>query len=221
MVGQNDMIKAVIWDLDGVVVDTMPDIVNALRVAARAVGYGELSEEQTRGKVGGGAVKAFQLLFGDEGAQFVSPAVKHFKEYYPEHCADTSRLYPGVSEVLAGLAGKVRFAMATAKIRSASSRLLTALGVRDYFEYIVAADDVQRMKPDPQSVHMVLERFQLSGDQVVMVGDMKTDILAGRAAGVHTIGVTYGYGTAADLTAAGAEALVAHPSELIGVIGSL
>ncbi|WP_051208458.1 HAD family hydrolase [Propionicicella superfundia] len=221
MVGRNDNIKAVIWDLDGVVVDTMPDIVNALRVAARAVGYGELSDEQTRGKVGGGAVKAFQLLFGDDGAQFVQPAVEHFAEYYPKHCADTSQLYPGVSEVLAGLGGRVRFAMATAKIRPASLMLLETLGVRDYFDYVVTADDMQRMKPDPQSVQMILERFGLSGDQAVMIGDMKTDILAGRAAGVHTIGVTYGYGTAADLTAAGAEALVGAPSELIDVINSL
>ena len=83
-------VRAIIWDLDGALVDTMPDIVDALRAAARAVGYGELSDEQTKNKVGGGARKAFAAVFGESGRAFVAPAVEHFRDYYPEHCAEYS-----------------------------------------------------------------------------------------------------------------------------------
>lgn len=211
-------IKVIIWDLDGVVVDTMPDIVNALRVAAREVGYGELTDEQARNQIGGGAVKAFRSMFGSAGERFVEPAVAHFKTYYPEHCADSSALYPGILEVFSHFAGKVKFAMATAKIRSATMLLLERLGVASSFDYIVTADDMQRMKPDPQSVKMVLDHFKVAPEQAVMIGDMKTDILAGRAAGVHTVGITSGYGKRADLEDAGPDALIGSGTELIDLI---
>lgn len=211
-------IKVVIWDLDGVVVDTMPDIVGALRASARAVGYGELTAEQTSNKVGGGAVKAFTKLFGPEDEHFVAPAVEYFGTYYPEHCADTSTLYDGTLDVLAYFDGHVGTAMATAKIRSATLRLLESLGVSRYFDYVVTADDMQRMKPDPQSVEMILEHFGAEPDAAVIIGDMVTDIQAGKAAGIRTIGATYGYGKTADLIAAAPDLMIDRPADLRDVI---
>jgi phosphoglycolate phosphatase len=211
-------IKVVIWDLDGVVVDTMPDIVGALRASARAVGYGELTAEQTSNKVGGGAVKAFTKLFGPDDERFVAPAVEYFGAYYPEHCADTSTLYGGIPEVFAQLDGHVGVAMATAKIRSATLRLLESLGVRAFFDYLVTADDMQRMKPDPQCVEMILAHFGVEPSAAVIIGDMATDIQAGKAAGIRTIGVTYGYGKLADLIAAAPDILVDQPADLLGAI---
>lgn len=211
-------IKVMIWDLDGALVDTMPDIVNAFRATARAVGYGELTQEQTKNKVGGGAVKAFQMLFGDEGEQYVTPAVEYFTEYYPQHCADESDLYPGARDVLTHFSGKVRYAMATAKIRSATLAVLGAVGVKDTFDYIVAADDMQRMKPDPQSIEMILEHFGVAPHEAVMIGDMATDVQAGKAAGVHTVAVAYGYGKRDALEAADADFLIQEPRELMDII---
>ena len=111
--------------------------------------------------------------------------------------------------------------MATAKIRSASLHLLETLGVRHHFDYIIASDDMQRMKPDPQSVQMVLEHFQAAPEEAVFVGDMKTDVMAGRAAGVHTIGVSYGYGDTDSLREAGADLIVDSPQELVPAIAGL
>lgn len=211
-------IKVIIWDLDGVVVDTMPDIVGALRASARAVGYGELTAEQTSNKVGGGAVRAFTKLFGPENERFVAPAVEYFGTYYPEHCADTSTLYDGILDALARFDGHVGVGMATAKIRSATLRLLESLGVSRYFDYVVAADDMQRMKPDPQSVEMILDHFAAEPEAAVIIGDMATDIQAGKAAGIRTIGVTYGYGLVGDLIAAAPDLVVEKPTDLGDVI---
>lgn len=211
-------VRTIVWDLDGALVDTMPDIVGALRAAARAVGYGELSDEQTQNKVGGGARKAFAAVFGDSGRAFIEPAVEHFRDYYPEHCAEESRLYPGVRDVLDHFHGKVSVGLATAKIRPATVKLLDTLGVIDYFDCIVTADDLQRMKPDPQSIELVLARFGVEPGAAVMVGDMPTDIQAGKAAGTQTVGVTYGYGKASALRESKPDALVDSPSELLEVI---
>lgn len=212
-------ITTIIWDLDGALVDTMPDIVNSLRAAARSVGYGELTDEQTKNKVGGGARGAFTALFGETDKQFIEPAIEHFKVHYPQHCADNSKLYPGVVEVLDNFHGHMHLALATAKIRSATLQLLRSLGVLDYFEYVVTADDLQRMKPDPQSIQIILDKLGVSDPlEAVMVGDMATDIQAGKAAGVRTVGVTYGYGRRTDLVAARPDALIDSALELTKLV---
>jgi len=214
-----DGIHAMIWDLDGTLADTMPDITEALRAAARAVGYGELTPEQTKNKVGGGARKALAAVFGEDGHELVEPAVEYFRRFYSEHCAERSRLYPGVREVLDHFSGTLHCGLATAKIRPATEHLLAALGVVDRFDCIVTADELQRMKPDPQSIELVLAGLRVAPEVTVMVGDMATDIQAGRAAGVHTVGVTYGYGDLEVLQASNADALVDSPLELIELIG--
>ncbi len=211
-------IKVIIWDLDGALVHTLPDLVESFRVSAREVGYGELTEEQTQNKVGGGAVKAFQRMFGEEGAHFVEPAVEFFKQYYPNHAAEYSTLYPGVLDVLDKFDGKIKFAMATAKIRSASLKILEKLQVDKYFEYVVAAEDMQRMKPDPQSVEMVIDHFGVDPKQVVMIGDMKTDVMAAHGAGAYGIGVSYGYGKLEDLESVDPEFIVDDASKLLDLI---
>ena len=213
-------ITTLIWDLDGALVDTMPDIVSAFRAAARSVGYGDLSDEQTANKVGRGAHEAFRAIFGEEDARFVEPAMEHFRLHYPEHCADESRLYPGVAEVLERLHGPVRFALVTAKIRSATQGILDALDVLSYFDLLVTADDMQRMKPDPHGIQIVLDEFGVNNPlNAVIVGDMATDIQAGRAAGIRPVAVTYGYGPRAELVSASADALIDSPTELLGLIG--
>lgn len=208
---------AIVWDLDGVLVDTEPDLKASFRAAAIAVGYGELTEEQVSNKIGGGAKKALESIFGDEHAEYLAPALAHFKDYYPRHSAVYSVLYPDVKETLEALQGKAKFAVATAKIRSATMEILETLGIAQHFDYVVTADDMTRMKPDPQSIEMVQERFDVAPDKVVMIGDMATDIEAAHAAGSTGIGVTYGYGKTDDIVAAGADLVIDSPKELLSL----
>ena len=210
--------EAVVWDLDGDLVDTEPDLKASFRAAARAVGYGELTEEQVSNRIGGGAKRALELIFGGEHAEYVEPALAHFKDYYPRHSAVHSVLYPDVKETLESLHGHVRFAVATAKIRTATLEILDTLGIIDLFDYIVTADDMTRMKPDPQSIQMVQARFGVAPESVVMIGDMATDIQAAHAAGSTGIGVTYGYGREEDIRAAGADLIISTPKEIIPLI---
>lgn len=210
-------VDAIVWDLDGVLVDTEPDLKASFRAAAKAVGFGELTEEQVSNKIGGGAKKALESIFGDQKDRYAVEALAFFKDYYPKHSAVHSVLYPGVKETLEALHGTARFAVATAKIKTATLEILETLGIAHYFDYVVTADDMTRMKPDPQSIQMVQERFNVPPEKVVMIGDMATDIQAAHAAGSTGIGVTYGYGDKDDIIAAGADFIVDCPKELPGL----
>ena len=206
---------AIIWDLDGVLVDTEPDLQASFRASARAVGFGDLSEEQVSNKIGGGAKKALASIFGDAHSHLVEPALAYFKDYYPGHCAAHSVLYPDVKETLEALHGSVKLAVVTAKIRPATLQILETLNIAHYFDYIVTADDMTRMKPDPQSIEMVQEQFDVAPDRVAMIGDMATDIQAAHRAGSTGIGVSYGYGTKEDIVAAGADWVIDSPREIL------
>lgn len=105
----------------------------------------------------------------------------------------------------------------TAKIRSATQGILDALDVLSYFDLLVTADDMQRMKPDPHGIQIVLDEFGVNNPlNAVIVGDMATDIQAGRAAGIRTVAVTYGYGPRAELISASADALIDSNSAGLG-----
>lgn len=212
-------IKLIIWDLDGTLVDTMADFVEALRATARAIGYGELTTDQVSGRMGRGAEGAFESIFVGSDSHLVGPAVSYFREYYPQHSCSSSKPYPGIREVLEHFSPPMQHALATAKFRSATLEILRALGLLSHFDYIVTADDIQRLKPDPQSIEIVLERAGIARpNEAVMIGDMSTDVMAGHAAGVHTIGVTYGYGDTPGLVKAGPDLVVGSPLDLLDAI---
>jgi len=120
-----------------------------------------------------------------------------------------------VKEVLEALHGRVTFAVATAKIRPATLGILEKLEVLDCFDVIVTADDIERMKPDPQSVEIVLNKTGIAPQKAVMVGDMNTDIQAAHAAGAAAFGVSWGYGKLADIEAADPEWIVDRAEQLL------
>lgn len=211
-------IKLIIFDLDGAVVHTMPDVSIAVQKTVEAMGCEPLSPEEAGSHIGGGAKKAFSTLLGPERAHLLDEALVFFRSYYSEHCADFSPLYPGIREVLEYFNGKMKIAMATAKIRSATIKILDTLGILPYFDLLVTDDDMQRMKPDPQCIEIILEKLGIPANEAVMIGDMNTDILAGKAAGTATIGVTYGYGKPEDLRAVSPDIILDNALSLMDVI---
>jgi phosphoglycolate phosphatase len=211
-------IKLIILDLDGVVVDTMPDLAVAVQKTGEAMGCGHISAKEAGSHVGRGAKKGLGGLLGPERAHLLDKAQDYFRTYYSEHCADRSLLYTGVRDVLEHFRGRMKIAMATAKIRPATENILEKLGVLQYFDMIVTADDMQRMKPDPQCIEIILDSLGVKADEAVMVGDMKTDIQAGKAAGTATIAVTYGYGKPKDLESSDPDILIDNFFELKDVV---
>ena len=185
-------IKLVIFDLDGTLVNSSADITNALNYAIEPYGFEQLTIERTTSLVGEGVTRLIEKLVGQKAADLKDVVLKRFLEYYSEHLTDFTVPYPGVRETLEML-GNYRKTVISNKREDLSKHLLETLELSGYFDIIWGSDSVSEKKPSPAPVLEMLKKLSCGPDEAVMVGDSNYDIEAGRAAGVRTVAVSYGY----------------------------
>jgi len=185
------VIRLLIFDLDGTLVDTSEDITRALNYALKPFGYPPLSNEQTKKLVGDGISRLIEKVIG-EGRREFEQIRQSFLDYYGKHIADHSRPYPDVVETLERLKDYKK-AVVTNKREALARALFRQLDLNRFFDLIVGSDTTDETKPSPVPLQYVLGRLGVSPEEAVMIGDGLTDIKAGRAAGVRTVGVGYGY----------------------------
>lgn len=185
-------IKLIIFDLDGTLVNSIADITNALNYAIEPYGFEQLTAEKTTSLVGEGVTRLIERLVGRKPADLKDVVLKRFLEYYSEHLTDFTAPYPGVRETLEML-GNYRKAVISNKREDLSKRLLETLELSGYFDIIWGSDSVSEKKPSPAPVLEMLKKLSCGPAEAVMVGDSNYDIEAGRAAGVRTVAVSYGY----------------------------
>lgn len=206
--------RALLFDLDGTLVDSVPDLTRCVNAALLADGSTAVGEGDVRGWVGNGAARLLHRALTGR-VDGVAPAARHAaamevfgSHYAAEPCRD-SRLYPGVAQVVAMLVQRgVRLAVVTNKPQRFCGPLLAALGLGDCFACLVGGDSTDRLKPDPLPVLTALSCLGIDAADAVLVGDSRVDMAAGRAAGVATVAVTYGYDPACDFVAQGALAVL-------------
>lgn len=205
---------SLIFDLDGTLVDTAPDITAALNHVLTKEGRTPLLPERVRSLVGRGAetliVEGFQATGEPLAAERVPALFKVFIEHYRDHIADTSRPFPGVREALERFrAAGARLGVCTNKPYRPSIALLEALDLRGFFPVVMGADSVSDHKPHPDHFRAAVR--ELNGDlgTSVMIGDSPVDAATARAAGVPMIAVTFGYTLVAPAEF-GADALIDH-----------
>jgi len=185
-------IKLIIFDLDGTLVNSSVDITNALNYAIGPYGLEELTIAGTISLVGEGVTSLIGKLLGQSAAEQKDVVLKRFLDYYSGHLTDFTLPYPGVRETLEML-GDYRKAVISNKRTDLSRRLLEDLGLSDYFEFIWGSDSVTEKKPSPVPVLEMLKKVGCGSDEAVIVGDSNFDVEAGRAAGVRTVAVSYGF----------------------------
>ncbi len=167
------------------------DITRALNYALRPFGYPPLSNEQTMKLVGDGISRLIEKVIGEDRKEF-EQIRQSFLDYYGKHIADHSRPYPDVVETLERLKDYKK-AVVTNKREALARDLLRQLDLNRFFDLIVGSDTTEETKPSPVPLQYVLGRLGISPEEAVMIGDGSTDIKAGRAAGVRTVAVGYGY----------------------------
>ena len=185
-------IELIIFDLDGTLVNSSVDITNALNYAIGPYGLEKLTVAKTISLVGEGITSLIGKLVGQSGADSKNVVLKRFLDYYSDHLTDFTVPYPGVRETLEML-GDYRKAVISNKRAALSRRLLENLGLSDYFDFIWGSDSVPEKKPSPVPVLEMLKKVGCGPDETVIVGDSNVDIEAGRAAGVRTVAVSYGF----------------------------
>jgi phosphoglycolate phosphatase len=191
-------VPTIIFDLDGTLVDTAPDLVETLNVVLGREGLPAIPYEEARLLVGGGARRMIERGIASGGqtrpAAEIDRLFNDFIAYYADHVADRSRAFPGVAEALDTLAARgCRFAVCSNKLEWLSVRLLNALGLADRFVAICGQDTFAVQKPHPDALHGTLRRAGGTLRQAVMVGDSHTDIATAKAAGMPIIAVDFGY----------------------------
>jgi phosphoglycolate phosphatase len=213
----------IIFDLDGTLVDTAPDLIATLNVILSREGLPAMPEEEARLLIGHGARRMLQrgLAMAGRNGDDVDRLFGDFIAYYSDHMADGSRTFPGVEAALDTLAGRgCTFAVCTNKLEWLAVRLLTSLGLADRFATICGQDTFAVQKPDPEALLATLRRAGGSPDRAVMVGDSLTDIATAKAAQMPVVAVDFGY-TDIPVKNLGPDKIISHYKHLPDAVETL
>ena len=215
----------IVFDLDGTLVDTAPDLINALNFILDREGLPAVPLASARNMIGAGARKLIERGLELEGRAASVPDITRltadFIGYYAAHIADASRPFDGLEAALDELAGRgYRLAVCTNKLEWLSKRLLDELGLSPRFAAICGADTFGVAKPDPAILRQTIARAGGNPSVAIMVGDAGTDIGVARRTGVPVIGVSFGY-TDVPMADLKPDRLIAHMGELPDAVDDL
>lgn len=198
-----NLIKLIIFDLDGTLTDSLPDLTDATNYMLARFNRPELTMAEVRKLVGQGARRLVERAMPGAAEEEIESALQVFLDYNDTHIADKTRLYPGVKETLDCLRAEGRLmAVISNKNVVLCRKLLDLLGAGGYFAAVLGADSLPYRKPSPEPVLKVLRDFGVAPWEAVMVGDSINDMAAGKGAGVMTVGCEYGYGDNCELAEA-------------------
>lgn len=201
------------FDLDGTLAATGRDLANSVNYIRSVLRLDPLDDRLVYSHVGRGVEHLLRMSLPENSQDRFPEIMKLFLKHYAEHLLDTTALYPHVRETLDYFKGKKR-AVVTNKLHRLTVPILRGLGIEECFDAVLGGDSVGEKKPDPSALRQVLTSFSIEPARALIVGDGDADIEAGRRAGVHTCGVTYGLGKKEELVAAGPDYLIDDLREL-------
>jgi phosphoglycolate phosphatase len=192
------MMLTIVFDLDGTLIDTAPDLISTLNLILNREGLPPVPYDDARRMIGGGARGMIEKALATEGRPGSKADLDRmfgaFIEHYAAHIADHSRPFPRLEAALNHLAGEGhRLAVCTNKLEWLSVRLLNALKLASHFVAICGQDTFGVMKPDPEILRQTILRSGGELGRAIMVGDSGTDVRTARAATVPVIAVDFGY----------------------------
>lgn len=212
-------IRAVIFDLDGTLLDTLQDLCGSTNAALRQYGYPERTVEEVRRFVGNGVknlmLRALSIEKPEDSPQF-EEVFAAFKTHYALHSNDNTKPYPGVMELLGRLqAAGIRMAIVSNKL-DAAVKQLNEIYFKDYISVAIGENEAAgvRKKPAGDTVFAALGELGAAPEEAVYVGDSEVDIATAENAGLPCISVTWGFRDSEWLTAHGAHKLYASPEEV-------
>ena len=188
---------ALIFDLDGTLVDSVPDLAAAANRLLAEHDRPPLATTEVAAMVGDGVGKLVERVLAARSLTPPAPLVPRFVALYEADIATRTRPYPGVVDGLAALAGRgIALAVCTNKLGHATRAVLAALDLQRFFSVVVSGDSLPAQKPDPAPLRFALDRLGVAAAAAAMLGDHRNDVLAARAAGAAALFARYGYGFA-------------------------
>jgi phosphoglycolate phosphatase len=217
-------IDAILFDLDGTLVDSVPDLAAATDAMLIELGRPPAGEALVREWVGNGAERLVKRALtgemeGEPSEADLQRAFPLFMDQYQQHLDGQSRLYVGVQECLAELQERgLALALVTNKPERFIGPLLTALGLADEFAVVVGGDTLAQRKPHPAPLLHAARQLGVEPAAALMVGDSRNDVLAARRAGMPVVCVPYGYNHGEDIRLTAPDAVVEDLRELVGLL---
>lgn len=215
--------NTLLFDLDGTLVDSVPDLAFAINQTLIELELTPFSQDMIRGWVGNGASILVQRALS--GSTDISPTLDNnlkeqalaiFYRVYQSHSCVETRLYSGVLDTLAALKKRgYQLAIITNKPERFIAPIIDGLGLNNLFELIIGGDTLDKRKPDPLPLHHACKQLSVSVEQCVMIGDSKNDILAAKSAKMQSIALTYGYNYGEDIAIYQSELVIDNFSEML------
>src|SRR5579863_6824809 len=187
-------VKALLFDLDGTLIDSKQDLVLSVNATLRSLGREELPADLVASYVGSGAPALIRRALGGlPDSEEFQRALQFFLAYYEQHKLDFTRAYPGVQEALQQLRD-IPMVVLTNKPVNISVRILEGLGLASFFQAIYGGNSFPTKKPDPLGANTILTQLRVAPQEAVMVGDSEVDVQTARNAGMISAIVNFGFG---------------------------
>ena len=215
--------KLILFDLDGTLVDSAPDLAWCGDEMMRQLEMPERGLDAARSWVGNGIERFVKRVLTNEMDAEPEPGIYSqglgiFRSLYADNTCTRSFLYPGVLEGLQKLdSADVQLACVTNKAQEFTQKLIDIIGLKPFFELVVSGDTTPRKKPDPMPLHYAADHYDLNYEDCLMVGDSSNDVKAARSAGFNVVCVPYGYNHGEDIRDARPDYIVDSIDELAAV----
>lgn len=212
-------VKAIIFDLDGTLVNTLEDLTDASNYALGQLGLPGHRPEEYKIFIGTGSRELCRRALPEDRADLTDTLLEMNLAYYKDHCLIKTKPYGGIRELLAELSRRdIRMAVLSNKPDSLTKQIATGIFGSECFEIIRGHLDGTPTKPDPTSVLGILEEMGLSRAEVLYVGDSGTDMATAATAGLRSVGVTWGFRDRQELEETGAEHIIDQAAELLDLL---
>lgn len=214
------MIKAVIFDLDGTLLNTIDDLANACNYSLTIQGFPTHETEKYKTFVGSGVYKLMEriLPIDKRNKDIMDKTLGYFEEYYEQHMVDMTKPYENILETLQKLKTReVKLAVVSNKAHQFTLEVVNKF-FGNTFEIVYGKREGYPIKPNPLSVEEVLFKLEITKEECLYVGDSDIDIETAKNAGVKSVGVIWGFRGKGELEKAGADYLINNPDELLEIL---
>ncbi len=207
-------IRLIIFDLDGTLIDSKNDIADSVNYTLKSLHLPSLQNSLIYSYVGNGVLPLLEKVISRSNKKSnLEDVLKVFRKHYEEHLLDSTRLYPGVMEILKHFSD-VNMGLVSNKPERFVKKILKGLNVDCFFPVVIGGDTLKTKKPEPEGINMIRDRFGVDPRETVIVGDGGVDIKTGKKAGIHTCGVSYGLRDKEEFVEAGADIIIDDIREL-------
>lgn len=216
------MYKACIFDLDGTLTDTLESLTYSVNETLKELGLQRITEEQCRSFIGNGArylIERALAAAGDETLALVEQAMEIYRRIFQQNCTYHVIPYEGTTEMLEALkCSGIQLAVLSNKPHAQALDVVDTFFEKGTFTYVQGQMEGVPRKPDPTAALLIAEKLQISREECVYVGDSDVDMQTGNAAGMETVGVSWGFRSRDVLAEHGAKHIIDKPEELVKII---